>query len=455
MRKLFISLIIVLLGIMFLPVYAAENVNIESIELDSKSDTTEIITDASYSGLSIKFDLKFKEVNDYIKYKIVINNPTNEDYELSENNNNSNYIKYEYSYDDGNKIIEKNKKSIIYITIKYNKEVTENLFDDEGNFIETNNLVINLGGEDIINPNTGNFNPIIYILILLLLLFVIYIITKSKKILNIFIITILLLPISIYAIEKLQIKIESKIKIEENLICNSFEEDDWSTISKNVKRNNTSCYQVGDTKEVELEGFGTHTVRISNMSTPDECSTEGFSQTACGFVVEFENIIIRHKMNSFNNNFSDYEIGNGNMGGWENSEGRAYVSNNIYNSLPSSLKNIIINTTVVSGHGREDANNFTTTDKIYLLSEKEVINTPSYDTAGTYSRQLDYYAKKVEIYGNIASSYAKRYNGVISDWWLRTPSKHNVDAFSFQDDGSINAGTSSAEYGLSPAFRIG
>ena len=431
MRKLFISLIIVLLGIMFLPVYAAENVNVESIELDSKSDTAEIITDASYSGLSIKFDLKFKEVNDYIKYKIVINNPTNKDYELSENDNNSNYIKYEYSYDDGNKIIEKNKKSIIYITIKYNKEVTENLFDDEGNFIETNNLVISLGGEDITNPNTGNFNPIIYILILLLL------------------------PISIYAIEKLQIKIESKIKIEENLICNSFEEDDWSTISKNVKRNNTSCYQVGDTKEVELEGFGTHTVRIANMSTPDECSTEGFSQTACGFVVEFENIIIRHKMNSFNNNFSDYEIGNGNMGGWENSEGRAYVSNNMYNSLPSSLKNIIINTTVVSGHGREDANNFTTTDKIYLLSEKEVVNTPSYDTAGTYSRQLDYYAKKVEIYGNIASSYAKRYNGVISDWWLRTPSKHNVDAFSFQDDGSINAGTSSAEYGLSPAFRIG
>ena len=112
MRKIFISLIIVLLGIMFLPVYAAENVNIESIELDSKSDTAEIITDASYSGLSIKFDLKFKEVNDYIKYKIVINNPTNEDYELSENNNNSNYIKYEYSYDDGNKIIEKNKKSM-------------------------------------------------------------------------------------------------------------------------------------------------------------------------------------------------------------------------------------------------------------------------------------------------------------------------------------------------------
>ena len=453
MRKIFISLIIVLLGIMFLPVYAAENVNIESIELDSKSDTTEIITDASYSGLSIKFDLKFKEVNDYIKYKIVINNPTNEDYELSENNNNSNYIKYEYSYDDGNKIIEKNKKSIIYITIKYNKEVTENLFDDEGSYIETNNLVINLGGEDIINPNTSNFNPIIYILILLLLLLVIYIFTKNKKILNIFVITILLLPISIYAIEKLQIKIESKIKIEENLICNSFEEDDWSTISKNVKRNNTSCYQVGDTKEVELEGFGTHTVRISNMSTPDGCSTEEFSQTACGFVVEFADIVALKRMN--HDTYDGHQFGDGNNGGWPATELYQYVQNDIYNAMPNDIKAVIKDTKVISGHSYINDNNFITNDKLYLLSRTEIWNTSDTYSTSIPTRQLDYY-KNNNVTDNYNSIVTKMYNGTIKEWWTRSTIDYDCDYFFFANtSGRSISDRTIYDFGVSPAFRLG
>ena len=38
------------------------------------------------------------------------------------------------------------------------------------------------------------------------------------------------------------------------------------------------------------------------MSTPDECKTEGFSQTACGFVVEFTDVITKHTMNSTSTN---------------------------------------------------------------------------------------------------------------------------------------------------------
>ena len=41
--------------------------------------------------------------------------------------------------------------------------------------------------------------------------------------------------------------------------------------------------------------LGVHTLRISNMSTPQECNDEAFSQTACGFVVEFVDIITHVK----------------------------------------------------------------------------------------------------------------------------------------------------------------
>ena len=56
-----------------------------------------------------------------------------------------------------------------------------------------------------------------------------------------------------------------------------FEKDSWKTIATNVRNGNISIYNLGDTKEVDLGDLGIHKVRISNTSTLDECSTEGFS----------------------------------------------------------------------------------------------------------------------------------------------------------------------------------
>ena len=122
----------------------------------------------------------------------------------------------------------------------------------------------------------------------------------------------------------------------------SFTDDSWSTIVAAVQSGNTSNYNVGDTKEIDMGNLGTHTLRIANKSTPAECSTEGFSQTACGFVLEFADMITTHRMNPL-----DYS-GNGNIGGWSASEMRTYVNSDIYNVLPTELKNGIINTSVVS-----------------------------------------------------------------------------------------------------------
>lgn len=82
----------------------------------------------------------------------------------------------------------------------------------------------------------------------------------------------------------------------------SFENDSWETIANAVRTGNSSVYKVGDTKEVELDGYGTFTVRIANISTPTACKSTGFSQTACGFVVEFEELVTNYKMNSSNSN---------------------------------------------------------------------------------------------------------------------------------------------------------
>ena len=223
----------------------------------------------------------------------------------------------------------------------------------------------------------------------------------------------------------------------------SFKNDSWETIVDNVRDSDIEGYNVGDTKEIDLGEYGTHTVRIANTSTPSECSTEGFSQTACGFVIEFADIITYHSLNSTNTN----------KGGWSASSMRTFVNSDIYNLLPLELQNGIINTTVVSSHGNKDTDNFTSTDKLYLLSGKEVYEDYpiSRDTSNDYTRQLDYYKQEGVTLSN--PEKAEKTNW----WWLRSAYSNNDRYFNYVASGGLwNSNTNAINSsGVSPAFRIG
>ena len=224
--------------------------------------------------------------------------------------------------------------------------------------------------------------------------------------------------------------------------------DDWNTIVENVKVRNTGIYKVGDTKTVDLGTYGTHTLRVANTSTPSECNTSGFSQTACGFVLEFADIITDHKMNDTTTN----------VGGWPATSMRTFVNNDIYNAIPSEIKNAIINTTVVSGHGDTSGEtNFTSTDKLYLLAPKEIYTdfNDTDDTAKNLTRTLDYYTAQGVTTSNKSGAIKK--NGTRVDWWwLRTASSSDDYDFygvgSSGDNSKIGAGASRA---VVPAFRLG
>ena len=234
-------------------------------------------------------------------------------------------------------------------------------------------------------------------------------------------------------------------------VPNSFSTDSWKTIIKAVKNNNISKYNVGDTKAIDMGSYGTHTLRVANMSTPSECSTSRFSQTACGFVLEFADIITTHTMNDTDTN----------VGGWPATSMRIFVNNDIYNLLPSDLKNGIIDTTVVSSYGSEDSSNFTSTDKLYLLSPTEIWSDwksnsgSNYDTARDVTRQLDYYKNE----GVTTSNYSKAikfYNSTDDWWWLR--SARSIVDYSFYNVyyyGGWSYDSATDTYGVSPAFRIG
>ena len=231
----------------------------------------------------------------------------------------------------------------------------------------------------------------------------------------------------------------------------AFSTDSWSTIISSVKANNKRGYKVGDTKEIDLGTYGTHTLRIANTSTPSECSTTGFSQSACGFVLEFADIITTNTMNDRASN----------LNGWPVTEIHTIINANVYNALPSDLRSVIIDTTTISGHGsRSGETNFTSTDKLYLLSTAEIwaqgsSNTISYDTARDVTRQLDYYKNL----GTSTSNYSgaiKKDGTITSDWWLRSASSSSGGSFYYVSaNGSSNSSTAISTKGVSPAFRIG
>ena len=244
----------------------------------------------------------------------------------------------------------------------------------------------------------------------------------------------------------------------------SFAEDTWETIAENTS---SDVYNVGDTRQV-LIGNNSYTVRIANKSTPAECSGTDFSQTACGFVVEFVDIIITLPMSPTATNVGGWpatlmrkSAGNENEREFTfvDTEGTSHTYPTFFSLLPIELQNVIIDTTVVSGHGVNDSTNFISIDKIYMLSLAELAKNDEIstaDTASTSTRVLDYYENLGVTLDNY-SCLIKKFNGTATTWWLRTALSSSFRSFlgiptDIADGFYFHADIS---YGVAPAFRIG
>ena len=251
---------------------------------------------------------------------------------------------------------------------------------------------------------------------------------------------------------------EENVTVKANYKVQSFATDTWEEIAFNVRHGTIDAYKLGDTREIELIGFqngeensnGLYTVRVANKNTPAKCEQSGFSQTACGFVVEFVDIIFKAQMNT-----SDTKAG-----GWPATLLINTLQTSVYDSFTSDLKKVIKEVKVVSGGG-------TTNQKIYLLNTMEVWGDTSY-TDRNFTRQLDYYYGDFPLNGQFASrittsNYSsslvnhpiKKYNSTATSWWLTTTSDSNSGFRVVGTDGSQIYKTANSSAGVAPAFRIG
>ena len=219
-------------------------------------------------------------------------------------------------------------------------------------------------------------------------------------------------------------------------------------------------------------------LRIANLSKPNECSNSNFSQSACGLVIEFTEGLIQRRYNPEGNGTWGHSTVNGGYakGSWQYSDIRAYLNGTIfekeninynttglYSALPNDLKNIIIDTKVVTGYGQDDSSIFTTEDRLYLISPKEIYgsNIEGYDMASDLTRQFDYYNHIGTTSDNYKVTVKYKVNHEHSGYenecwpWLRTPYYKWAGNFFTQDgSGSPNSALSTDNGWVSPAFRI-
>lgn len=480
-------LLLFLLLIIFIPcvinaeICNQDMISISSIDAEDSSLGVSEINEATASGKIINLNLSMSDVGDNITYKVVVKNDSDEDYKLDEESLNisSDYIDYSIETEDNSNIIKAKSSKSVYLKVNYSNEVPEDKYES-GTFNDNKSMMLSLATEEkedipsttetpndvsdnIEVPNTEVKAYLLVIVIILISITLVYFILTKDKHTNLLLLLIgisIIAPYSVLALCRCDISVNSNIVINEKLICNSFSKDDWQRISKNIKGNNTQCYHVGDTKIINMDEYGEQELRIANLSNPSECSNEDFSKTACGFVVEFSNVVFKNRVKPTP---VGLEHSNSNYGGWPISEIRILLNDSFYSKLPEDLRNIIIDTKVISGYGAYDTENFETTDKIFLLTPREIYG--DYISGGSYwlnseglddvTRQLDYYKENGITCLNYSGA-KKNYNEQKFNYWLRSAPNGSYDYFFYVlSDGSVNTNDAVFSAGISPVFRIG
>lgn len=211
-------LLFLLLMIPFI-VNAKSKIYIDKIEVVENKDV-EVVTPAKADGLNLNLDLKFKYYASSIKYKLIIKNRTNEDYELGEiNYSNGDHIKYNLTCEGNENIIMLYKSKTCYLKATYDMPTSFEVLKTSNRSIKSNDEVtLNLTGQEIINPKTGYINIIGLLLILISfgILLLVYLKNKTKSSLLLLIISLLVIVPQTHALTKVTLNIDSKVEVVGN-----------------------------------------------------------------------------------------------------------------------------------------------------------------------------------------------------------------------------------------------
>lgn len=201
----------------------SSSITIDSIEIENITGNVEEMAAASVSGKKINLDLKLYNPGDSIEYTLEIKNTSEDDFYLDEDSlkQNTDYLEYEFIYDDNSNIIKAQETKTIKLRVEYKNEISQEQLTNNS-FVDTNTLTLKISKNEsdfisniINNPETGN--KVIPVFIVFLIVFFVFLKTLKIKMPSKYLILIIgityLIPLVATALCSCDIEVEAKIEI--------------------------------------------------------------------------------------------------------------------------------------------------------------------------------------------------------------------------------------------------
>ena len=253
MKKFILMLLVILLmpATVLAETCHADGITIESIETIEKSEGTKELSSAKANGTYMDLDISFTREKDYIIYKIVIKNNTENDYVLDEAMFTKNYNNVSYKFETDNKLVKAGNVRELSLRVEL-ISVPEN-----GHFNEKNTLDLNLTGGAIENPPTGVKSLLYVIPVLLIIGFLVVFTAKKKtsfKAMALLVGLLVSIPTIVNAVCKCNLKVNSTITVSN---CKYKLVNDKGTFEegKDVKDICVGANEVADSSEFICKGF--------------------------------------------------------------------------------------------------------------------------------------------------------------------------------------------------------
>lgn len=223
----------------------------------------------------------------------------------------------------------------------------------------------------------------------------------------------------------------------------SLENTDWDEIATLTRQGRLGdIAKEGDTKEITLTTNETLTLQLASINDGTGTAGTYYPANTADFI-SVELMDSTHVMNSTATN----------VGGWNDCEMRTYLNETVYPTLPTSLKNIVVDKTHMHTAGNKSHDLVSASDKLWLPTTYEMFGENSQYYLDDADHNIYY-----SIFPDNASriKYRKAAPTSARYWWLSSPyvsrSTDFVDVFSDGSDGSSGAGNSA---GVVLGLRIG
>ena len=165
-------------------------------------------------------------------------------------------------------------------------------------------------------------------------------------------------------------------------------------------------FNIGDTKNVTI-GSATYVVEIVGFSHDDRA--DGSGKVGLTFGLK-DCLNTAYQMNSSNTN----------SGGWGGCALRATLRGDIWNQLPSDLRDVIKEVTKKTSAGGASGIINSISDTLFLFAEKEIFGSKQYSVDGEGTQYARFTASNTRI---------KKLNGSAMYWWLRSPNSSDTYYF--------------------------